>query len=407
MSARAPTSWEASSLTICFGRLVLPHLGPERQRRLLDYESEFDSLVFGETPRSPSERFLRRKMAHAQDIAFLHRALPHGALPTMKRATERERAIAARRFWRSDIFLRAYTNCHRGMLYSLLIHFALLSLLIASPAPIPESVATAESYLMPLDSPSDSPAPVSAPVATGHEHLPPCWRPAPNGNASDLLRATNNSLQSAQAHEPYPNDPSAGSPQSSFAREFHSPAEHAHIPTCFSVFERGTSAQILPSNPLQCPRPPRPSPMENKTRNEPFKTAAIVPMTRTARATLSSSACSPLRPTKRSPHPVPNPAAASPKTPLPAYQPIPPQVNPHPPAMPRTPRKCFSPASPYKAENGRRIRIRLSPQSARRPAKNHIALLTRSPSPPPEIVAAASGILDSSEARAFSPIIST
>ncbi len=104
-------------------------------------------------------------MAYAQDMAFLHRTPPRRALAAAKRATERERTIAARRFWRSDILLRAYPGCHRGMFYSLLIHFALLSLLIASPPPIPESVAAAESYLMPLDSPSDSRAPVSAPVA--------------------------------------------------------------------------------------------------------------------------------------------------------------------------------------------------------------------------------------------------
>jgi len=100
-------------------------------------------------------------MADAQDTAFPHRTLPCGALATTKRATKRERAIASRRFWRSDIFLRAYTGCHRGMFYSLLIHFALLSVLLASPVPVPESGATAESYLVPFDST------VPAPVATG------------------------------------------------------------------------------------------------------------------------------------------------------------------------------------------------------------------------------------------------
>ena len=100
-------------------------------------------------------------MADAQDMAFLHRTPPRRALA----ATKRERAIASRRFWRSDIFLRAYTGCHRGMFYSLLIHFALLSVLIASPPPIPESDAAAESYLMPMTRPP-TPAPLSAPVAT-------------------------------------------------------------------------------------------------------------------------------------------------------------------------------------------------------------------------------------------------
>ena len=124
-------------------------------------------------------------MAHVQDTVFLHSTLPCGALAAAKRATKWERAIAARRFWRSDIFLRAYTNCHRGMFYSLLIHTALLSVLIALPPPIPESVTTEELYLMPLVSPFDPPSdlPVSAPVAVNTdisrqmETLPICCAP--------------------------------------------------------------------------------------------------------------------------------------------------------------------------------------------------------------------------------------
>ncbi len=81
-------------------------------------------------------------------MALLRRTLPRGALPT----TKRERAIASRRFWRSDIFLLAYTGCHRGMGYSLLIHAALLSALIASPIPIPRSEASVKAYLMPIGS---------------------------------------------------------------------------------------------------------------------------------------------------------------------------------------------------------------------------------------------------------------
>ena len=163
-------------------------------------------------------------------MAFLHRTLPRGALPAAKRATKWEREIASRRFWRRDVFLPAYPGCHRGMFYSLLIHFALLSVLIASPVAIPQSGVTAESYLMPLDSPSDSPAPVST-ASYGHGHLPP------SGNAPDLLRPTSNSLQPAPRHEPYSNDSSAESTKPFFAREFRSPAGHTHVPTCFLVFE--------------------------------------------------------------------------------------------------------------------------------------------------------------------------
>lgn len=113
-------------------------------------------------------------MADAQHMALLHRTLPRGALAT----TKRERAIASRRFWRSDVFLRADTGCHRGMLYSLLIHFALLSVLVALPAPIPENGATALSYLMPVDSLSRSPLPNPVATNTGNsrqvETLPIC-----------------------------------------------------------------------------------------------------------------------------------------------------------------------------------------------------------------------------------------
>lgn len=110
-------------------------------------------------------------------MAFLHRTLPCGALATAKRATKRERAIAARRFWRSDIFLLAYTGCHRGMLYSLLVHFALLSALFAAPVPMPESAATAESYLMPFDSTLSAPVDAYTGISRKVGTLPICCAP--------------------------------------------------------------------------------------------------------------------------------------------------------------------------------------------------------------------------------------
>ncbi len=186
---------------------------------------------------------------------------------------------------------------------------------------------------MPFDSPSDSPA--RSQLQSLGTRASPAMLP-PNGNPSDLLRPANDSLQSAQAHEPYANDPSAGSPKPSFAREFHSPAEHAHAQTCFLAPGPAVRRKYCARTPSNAGARRIYPDLENKTRNEPFKTAATVPMTRTARATLSSSACSPLRPAKQSPRPLPNPAGASPRTPLPACQPIPPQANPHPPRAPRT-----------------------------------------------------------------------
>jgi hypothetical protein len=109
-------------------------------------------------------------MADAQNMAFLHRTFPGGALAT----TKRERAIASRRFWRSDIFLGADTGCRRAMLYSLLIHFALLSVLVALPISIPPRKASARAYLMPIDSRLSAPVATEMGISSQVETLPIC-----------------------------------------------------------------------------------------------------------------------------------------------------------------------------------------------------------------------------------------
>ena len=116
-------------------------------------------------------------MAHAQDTAFLHGTLPRGALATTKGTTKRERAIASRRFWRSDIFLPAHTGCHRSLLYSLLIHAALLSVLIALPIPIPRSEASVKAYLMPIGSPLSAPVARDTGISRQVETAPTCCIP--------------------------------------------------------------------------------------------------------------------------------------------------------------------------------------------------------------------------------------
>ena len=160
-------------------------------------------------------------MADAQDTAFPHRTLPCGALATTKRATKRERAIASRRFWRSDIFLPAYTGCHRGMFYSLLIHFALLSVLIASPVPVPESGATAESYLVPFDSTVPAPVATDTGISRPVETPPICC--APQTILSNPPHATNHMQTILQPD--LPNPPSL--------ENFISLPEHPHPPTSF------------------------------------------------------------------------------------------------------------------------------------------------------------------------------
>jgi hypothetical protein len=141
-------------------------------------------------------------MADAQDTAFLHRTLPCSALATTKRATKRKRAIASRRFWRSGIFLPACTGCHRGMFYSLLIHFALLTVLIASPVPVPESGATAESYLVPFDSTVPSPVATGTGMSRQVETPPICC--APQTILSNPPQATNHMQTILQPDLPNP-----------------------------------------------------------------------------------------------------------------------------------------------------------------------------------------------------------
>jgi hypothetical protein len=141
-------------------------------------------------------------MADAQDTAFPHRTLPCGALATTKRATKRERAIASRRFWRSDIFLPAHTGGHRAMFYSLLIHFALLSVLLGSPVPVPESGATAESYLVPFDSTLPAPVAIDTGISLPVETPPICC--APQTILSNPPHATNHMQTILQPDLPNP-----------------------------------------------------------------------------------------------------------------------------------------------------------------------------------------------------------
>ena len=124
-------------------------------------------------------------MADAQNMAFLRRTLPRGALAT----TKRERAIASRRFWRSDIFLGADTGCHRGMFYSLLIHFALLFVVVALPVSIPPSEASVKAYLMPIDSRLSAPVATSAGISRQVKTLAICC--APQAILSNPPDATN------------------------------------------------------------------------------------------------------------------------------------------------------------------------------------------------------------------------
>ena len=288
----------------CVERHALHHHGSEPQRRLLDYEGEFDSLIFGETPRSPSERFPRRKMADAQDTAFLHRTSPCRALATAKR----ERTIASRRFWRSDIFLRAYTGCHPGMFYSLLIHAALLSVLIASPIPIPRSEVSVKAYLMPIGSR------LSAPVArdTGisrhvggprqMETLPNCC--APQTILSNPPKPTNHMQTILQPD--LPNPPSL--------------ENFIHLPNILTLQRLSWRPGPQPGANIALELPPMPAPAAPSPDGEQGSEPAVQDGRNGAddaddtRDTLAS-ACSPLRPAKRSPHPLPNPAGASPKTP--------------------------------------------------------------------------------------------
>jgi hypothetical protein len=145
-------------------------------------------------------------MAQAQDMAFLHRTLPRGALAATKRATKRaakwERAIASRRFWRSDIFLRAHTGCHRGMFYSLLIHFAFLSALIASPISIPRSEASVKAYLMPMDSRLSAAVATATGISRQVETPPICC--APQTILSNPPHATNHMQTILQPDLPNP-----------------------------------------------------------------------------------------------------------------------------------------------------------------------------------------------------------
>ena len=145
-------------------------------------------------------------MADAQDTAFPHRTLPCGALATTKRATKRatkrERAIASRRFWTSGILLPAYTGCHRGMFYSLLIHFALLSVLLAPPLPVPESGVTPESYLVPLDSTVPAPVATHMGISRPVETPPVCC--APQTILSNPPHATNHLQTILQPDIPKP-----------------------------------------------------------------------------------------------------------------------------------------------------------------------------------------------------------
>ncbi len=137
-------------------------------------------------------------MADAQDTAFLQRTLPCGALAI----TKRERAIASRHFWTSDIFLPAHTGCHRGMFYSLLIHFALLSVLIASPVPVPGSDATAASYLVPFDSTVPAPVAAATGISRPVETPPICC--APQTILSNPPHATNHMQTILQPDLPNP-----------------------------------------------------------------------------------------------------------------------------------------------------------------------------------------------------------
>jgi len=128
-------------------------------------------------------------MAAAHHTASLQRPLRYGALATTQRATKWERAVASRRFWRSDIFLGACTCRHRGMFYSLLVHAALLPVLLTLNFPVPRSKAPLDAYLMPVDTPVSVPTALTAAISRPMQTPPICC--APQTIVSHPDRATN------------------------------------------------------------------------------------------------------------------------------------------------------------------------------------------------------------------------